>query len=46
MMQTWDHLFNIRPEWKAQRRILWVEVQKEAGRGKNRLKIRDLHDDF
>ena len=30
------------PEWKAQQKILWAEVRKEAGRWKERWKIRDL----
>jgi hypothetical protein len=30
------------PEWKAQQKILWAEVRKETGRGKDRFKIRDL----
>ena len=30
------------PEWKAQRKILWAEVRKETGKGKDRWKIRDL----
>ena len=30
------------PEWRAQRNILWAEVQEETGRWKSRWKIRDL----
>ena len=30
------------PEWKAQQKILWAEVQKESGRRKSRCKVRDL----
>jgi len=30
------------PEWKAQQKILWVEVRKETGRWKDRWKIWDL----
>jgi hypothetical protein len=30
------------PHWKAQQNILWAEVLKETGRGKDRFKIRDL----
>ena len=30
------------PEWKAQQKILWVEVRKESGRRKDRLTIRGL----
>jgi len=35
-------LFKNCVRWKPQQKTLWAEVQKEAGRGKNRLKIRDL----
>ena len=41
-MQTWEHLFKECPEWKPQQRILWAEVKKETGRGKDRWKVRDL----
>jgi len=27
-IQTWEHLFKVCPEWKAQQKILWAEVQK------------------
>jgi len=40
--QTRVHLFKVCPEWRAQQKILWAEVQKETGRWKNRWKIRDL----
>jgi len=40
--QTWDHLFKVCLEWKAQQKILWAEVWKESGRGKSRFTIRDL----
>jgi len=40
--QTREHLFKVCPEWKAQQKILWVEVRKETGRWKDRWKIRDL----
>jgi hypothetical protein len=33
------------PHWKAQQEILWVEVRKETGSGKERFKIRDLFAD-
>jgi hypothetical protein len=33
------------PERKTQQKILWAEVRKETGRGKDRLKIRDLFAD-
>jgi hypothetical protein len=29
------------PRWKAQQKILWAKVRKEAGRGKDRFKIQD-----
>jgi ribonuclease HI len=40
--QTREHLFKVNPEWKAQQKILWVEVREETGRWKSRWKIRDL----
>jgi len=40
--QTREHLFKVCPEWKAQQKILWAEVRKDTGRGKDRWKIRDL----
>jgi len=40
--QTREHLFKVCPEWKAQQKILWAEVRKETGKGKDRWKIRDL----
>jgi len=40
--QTREHLFKVRPEWRAQQKIPWAEMQKEAGRWKSRWKIRDL----
>jgi hypothetical protein len=30
------------PRWKPQQTILWAEVRKESGRGKDQFKIRDL----
>lgn len=41
-MQTQGHLFKECPEWKAQQKILWVEVLKDTGRGRSRWTIRDL----
>jgi hypothetical protein len=43
-IQTREHVFKFKncPEWKAQRKTLWVEVRKETGRGKDRFKIRDI----
>jgi len=40
--QTRDHLFKVCPEWKPQQKILWAEVRKETGKGKDRWKVRDL----
>jgi len=40
--QTRNHLFKECPEWKAQQKILWAEVQEGSGRGKNQFKTRDL----
>jgi len=40
--QTRDHLSKERPEWKPQQKILWAEVKKETGKGKDRCKVRDL----
>jgi len=40
--QTRDHLFKVCPEWKAQQKSLWAEVQEESGRRKGRRRIRDL----
>jgi len=33
-------LFKVCPEWKAQQKILWAEVRKERGRGKDRFNYR------
>jgi len=41
-MQTWDHLFKVRSECKAQRKILGAEVRKEGGWRKHLFTIRDL----
>jgi len=41
-VQTREHLFKHCERWKMQQKILWAEVRKETGRGKNRYKIRDL----
>jgi hypothetical protein len=40
--QTRDYLFKVCPKWKLQQKILWVEVQKETGKGKSRWTIQDL----
>jgi len=41
-MQTREHLFKECPEWKPQQKIMWAEVKKETGKGKDRWKVRDL----
>jgi hypothetical protein len=38
-VQTREHLFKNCPRWKPQQKILWEEVRRETGRGKNRFKI-------
>jgi len=43
--QTREHLFKNCNRWKMQQKILWAEVRKETGRGKNRFTIRDLFAD-
>jgi len=40
--QTRDHLFKECPEWKPQQKILWAEVKRETGKGKDRWNVRDL----
>jgi hypothetical protein len=40
-----DPLFKNCPHWRAQQKILWAEVRKGAGRGKDRFKIGDLFAD-
>jgi len=40
--QTREHLFKNCPHWKAQQKILWVEVLKVTGRVKSWYKIREL----
>jgi len=37
-----DHLFKVCPEWTTQQKILWAEIRKESGRGKDRYTIRGL----
>jgi hypothetical protein len=41
-VQTYDHHFKECAEWRGQQRILWAEVRKKTGKGKNRCKVRDL----
>jgi hypothetical protein len=45
-MQTREHVFKNCLEWREQQRVLWVEVWEEAGRGRDRFKIRDLLTDM
>jgi len=40
-MQMQDHLFKVCLKRKAQQKILWAEVRKESGRGKDRFRIQD-----
>jgi len=40
--QTREHVFELCPEWKAQQKILWAEVQRETGRGESRFTIREV----
>ena len=35
------HFFKMCPEWKAQQKILWAEVQEESRRRKSRCRIQD-----
>jgi len=43
--QTREHLFRHCKEWKPQQKILWGEVRKETGGGKDRFTVRDLFAD-
>ena len=43
--QTREHLFKHCDKWKMQQKILWAEIRKETGRGKDRFMIRDLFAD-
>ena len=40
--QTMEHLFKNCDRWKPQQEIMWAEIWKKTGRGKNRFTIRDL----
>jgi hypothetical protein len=40
--QTREHLLKNCPRWEPQQKILWAEVRKATGGGRNRFKIRDL----
>jgi len=40
--QTRNHLFKECRRWKTQQKVLWEEVRKATGKGKNRFRIRDL----
>lgn len=41
-MQAREHLFRNCPQWRAQQKMLWMEVRRDTGMGKNRAKMRDL----
>jgi len=43
--QTREHLFKNCDKWKMQQKILWAEVRKKTGRGKDRFRMRDLFAD-
>jgi hypothetical protein len=43
--QTREHLFKNCLQWERQQKILWAEVRRETGRGKERFKFRDLFTD-
>jgi len=43
--KTREHLFKMCAKWKGERKILWAEVRKEAGRWKSLWRIRDLFAD-
>jgi hypothetical protein len=43
--QRREHFFKKCTQWKYQQKILWAAVRKEAGRSKDRFKIRDLFAD-
>jgi len=43
--QTREHLFKHCRKWKRQQKVLWAEVRKETGKGKDRHAIRDLFAD-
>jgi len=40
-----EHLFKHCREWNPQQKIMWAEVRKETGRGKDRFTIRNLFAD-
>ena len=43
--QTREHLFKNCDKWRPQQKIMWAEIRKKAGRGKNRFAIRELFAD-
>jgi len=43
--QTREHLFKNCDRWRPQQKIMWAEVRKKTGRGKNRFAIRELFAD-
>ena len=40
-MQTREHLFKNCDRWRMQQKIMWAEIRKKTGRGKNRFTIRE-----
>ena len=41
-LQTRNHLFKECRQWKEKQKVLWAEVRRATGKGKNRFRIRDL----
>jgi len=39
--QTREHLFKNCDRWRMQQKIMWAEIRKKTGRGKNRFTIRE-----
>jgi len=40
--QTREHLFKNCDRWRMQQKIMWAEIWKKTGRGKNRFTIREM----
>jgi len=40
--QTREHLFKNCDRWRLQQKIMWAEIRKKTGRGKNRFTIREM----
>ena len=43
--QTREHLFKNCDRWRPQQKIMWAEIRKKTGRGKNRFTIREMFAD-